>query len=142
MRSSRSVLMIARVPLYSRLVAPWFRRVMDPLLPVERFTSADRRIVFIIWAAGVVQGFAQSQASATLPFTRAGLGLSEGEMSLLLGIARLAAFAALPLGWIGDHRGRRRPLLVSVTLVVAGGTLAGLAPEAWPFGAGQEFLRN
>jgi MFS family permease len=115
---------------------------MDPLLPVERFTSADRRIVFIIWAAGVVQGFAQSQASATLPFTRAGLGLSEGEMSLLLGIARLAAFAALPLGWIGDHRGRRRPLLVSVTLVVAGGTLAGLALESWQFGTAQAILRT
>jgi MFS family permease len=115
---------------------------MDPLLPVERFTSADRRIVFIIWAAGVVQGFAQSQASATLPFTRAGLGLSEGEMSLLLGIARLAAFAALPLGWIGDHRGRRRPLLLSVTLVVAGGTLAGLALESWHFGTAQAILRT
>ncbi|HSJ83924.1 MAG TPA: MFS transporter [Acidimicrobiia bacterium] len=115
---------------------------MDPLLPVERFTSADRRIVFIIWAAGVIQGFAQSQASATLPFTRAGLGLSEGEMSLLLGIARLAAFAALPLGWIGDHRGRRRPLLISVTLVVAGGTLAGLALESWQFGTAQAILRT
>jgi MFS family permease len=115
---------------------------MDPLLPVERFTSADRRIVFIIWAAGVVQGFAQSQASATLPFTRAGLGLSEGEMSLLLGIARLAAFAALPLGWIGDHRGRRRPLLLSVTLVVAGGALAGLALESWQFGTAQAILRT
>jgi len=134
--------MIACKPPYSRLVAPWFRRALDPLLPVERFTSADRRIVFIIWAAGVIQGFAQSQASATLPFTRAGLGLSEGEMSLLLGIARLAAFAALPLGWIGDHRGRRRPLLISVTLVVAGGTLAGLALESWQFGTAQAILRT
>jgi putative MFS transporter len=134
--------MIARVPLYSRLVAPWIRRLLDPLLPVERLTVADRRIVFIIWAAGVVQGFAQSQASATLPFTRVGLGLSEGEMSLLLGIARLAAFAALPLGWIGDHRGRRRPFLWSITLVVAGGTLAGLAVESWQFGTAQAILRT
>ncbi len=134
--------MIARVPLYSRLVAPWLRRVLDPLLPVERFTAADRRIVLVVWAAGVIQGFAQSQAAATLPFTRAGLGLSEGEMSLLLGFARLAAFAALPLGWLGDHRGRRRPLLLSFTLVVAGGTLAGLAIEAWQFGTAQAILRT
>jgi hypothetical protein len=61
------------------------RRVLDPLLPVDRFSRADRKVVFVIWTAGVIQGFAQSQASATLPFTRAGLGLSEGEMSLLLG---------------------------------------------------------
>ncbi len=135
-------MMIARVSPYPRLVAPWMRRAIDPLLPVDRFSQADRRIVFIIWAAGVVQGFAQAQASATLPFTRAGLGLSEGEMSLLLGIARLAAFAALPLGWIGDHRGRRRPFLWSMTLVIAGGTLAGLAMEAWQFGTAQAILRT
>jgi len=134
--------MIARVPLYSRLVAPWLRRVLGPLLPVERFTSGDRRIVFVIWTAGVIQGFAQSQAAATLPFTRAGLGLTEGEMSLLLGIARLAAFAALPLGWLGDHKGRRRPFLWSLTLVIVGGTLAGLAFEAWQFGTAQAILRT
>jgi MFS family permease len=134
--------MIARAPLYPRIVPSWMRRVLDPLLPVGRFSRADRRIVFIIWAAGVIQGFAQSQASATLPFTRAGLGLSEGEMSLLLGMARLAAFAALPLGWLGDHRGRRRPFLLSVTLVIAGGTLAGLAFEAWQFGTAQAILRT
>jgi MFS transporter, putative metabolite:H+ symporter len=134
--------MIARVPLYSRHVAPWMRRTIDPLLPVDRFSPADRKIVFIIWTAGVVQGFAQSQAAATLPFTRAGLGLSEGEMSLLLGIARLAAFAALPLGWIGDHKGRRRPFLWSLTLVIAGGTLAGLALESWQYGTAQAILRT
>ena len=134
--------MIARVPLYSRLVAPWLRRVLGPLLPVDRFTSGDRRIVFVIWTAGVIQGFAQSQAAATLPFTRAGLGLTEGEMSLLLGIARLAAFAALPLGWLGDHTGRRRPFLWSITIVIIGGTLAGLAFEAWQFGTAQAILRT
>ncbi|MET0697742.1 MAG: MFS transporter [Acidimicrobiia bacterium] len=130
------------MPLYSRLVAPWLRRVLGPLLPVDRFTSGDRRIVFVIWTAGVIQGFAQSQAAATLPFTRAGLGLTEGEMSLLLGIARLAAFAALPLGWLGDHKGRRRPFLWSLTIVIIGGTLAGLAFEAWQFGTAQAILRT
>ncbi|HEU4320787.1 MAG TPA: MFS transporter [Acidimicrobiia bacterium] len=118
------------------------RRVLDPLLPVDRFTSLDKRIVFIIWVGGVIQGFAQSQASASLPFTRAGLGLTEGEMSLLLGLARLAAFAALPLGWLGDHRGRRRPYLVAMTLIIAGGTLAGLVFEAWQFGVFQAVLRT
>ncbi|HZD22851.1 MAG TPA: MFS transporter [Acidimicrobiia bacterium] len=118
------------------------RRTLDPILPVGRFTSADRRIVFIIWVGGVIQGFAQSQAGASLPFTRAGLGLSEGEMSLLLGLARLAAFAALPLGWLGDHVGRRRPYLIAMTLVVAGGGVAGLVFEAWQFGVAHAVLRT
>jgi len=118
------------------------RRVLDPLLPVGRFTPLDRRVVLIIWVGGVIQGFAQSQASASLPFTRAGLGLSEGEMSLVLGIARLAAFAALPLGWLGDHRGRRRPYLIAMTLIVGGGTLAGITFEAWQFGLAHTVLRT
>ncbi|MDX1469555.1 MAG: MFS transporter, partial [Acidimicrobiia bacterium] len=118
------------------------RRVLDPLLPAARFTAADKRIVWVIWVAGLIQGFAQSQATVTLPFTRTGLGLSEGEMSLLLGLARLAAFAALPLGWLGDHRGRRRPLLLAVTLVVVGGAAAGLALDAWQFGVLHGILRT
>lgn len=118
------------------------RRALEPFLPVGRFTKLDRRVVFVIWIGGVIQGFAQSQASASLPFTREGLGLSEGEMSLLLGLARLAAFAALPLGWLGDHRGRRRPYLVAMTLVVAGGTIAGLAVDAWQFGVFHAILRT
>jgi MFS family permease len=115
---------------------------MDPLLPVGRFSPFDRRIVFIIWVAGVVQGFGQSQASASLPFTRVGLGLSEGEMSLMLGLARLAAFAALPIGWLGDHRGRRRPFLIAMTLVVIGASFAGLTFEAWQFGLSHAVLRT
>lgn len=118
------------------------RRALDPFLPVDRFTALDRRLVFVIWVAGVIQGFAQSQASAGLPFTRVGLGLSEGEMSLLLGLARLAAFAALPIGWLGDHRGRRRPYLIAMTLVVIGGSFAGLVVEAWQFGLFHALLRT
>lgn len=118
------------------------RRVLDPFLPVDRFTPLDRRIILIIWVGGVIQGFAQSQASASLPFTRVGLGLTEGEMSLLLGLARLAAFAALPLGWMGDHRGRRRPYLIGITFIVIGGTAAGLVFEAWQFGVFQALLRT
>jgi MFS family permease len=116
--------------------------MLEPLLPVSRFTAGDRRLVAIVWVAGVIQGFAQSQASASLPFTRAGLGLTEAEMSLMLGLARLAAFAALPLGWMGDHRGRRRPFLIAVTLVVVGGAVAGLAVEAWQFGMSHAVLRT
>lgn len=120
----------------------WIRRVIDPLLPVDRFSPSDRRITAIIWAAGVFQGFAQSQAGSTLPFTRVGLGLTEGEMSLILGIARLAAFAALFLGWLGDHIGRRRPFLWSFTIVIAGGSVAGLAFEAWHYGLAQAVMRT
>lgn len=118
------------------------RRVIELMLPVGRFDKHARRVVAIIWLAGLFQGFAQSQASATLPFTRAGLGLSEGEMSLLLGFARLAAFGALPLGWLGDHIGRKRPFLWAMTLVLGGATISGLVFDAWQYGAAQAVVRT
>ena len=63
-------------------------------------------------------------------------------MSLMLGLARLAAFAALPIGWLGDHRGRRRPYLIAIALVLVGGTFAGLVFEAWQFGLSHAILRT
>lgn len=118
------------------------RRAIEPMLPVGRFDDHAKRVVAIMWLAGVFQGFAQAQASATLPFTRAGLALSEGEMALLLGFARLAAFGALPLGWLGDHIGRRRPFLWAMSLVLGGAAIAGLAFDAWQYGVAQAILRT
>src|SRR5690606_19439585 len=63
-------------------------------------------------------------------------------MSLIIGLARLAAFAALPLGWFADRHGRRRPFLIGVALVLAGGTLAGTAMAAWQFGLFHAVLRT
>ncbi len=120
----------------------WLRRLLTPILPVDRFTRRDRWIVFVIWTAGVAQGFAVSQASATLPFTREGLGLSEGEMSLLLGLARFGVFLALPLGWLGDRVGRKRPLIWSMALVLGAGALSGLAQHPWQYGMGQTLVRG
>lgn len=117
------------------------RRILEPLLPVGSFDRNARLLVAIMWLAGLIQGFAQSQAATTLPFTRAGLGLSEGEMSLLLGFARLAAFGALPFGWFGDHMGRKKPFLWALALILFGGTIAGLVLEGWQFGVAQGILR-
>ncbi len=117
-------------------------RLLRLVMPVDRFTPADRRVTLVIWTAGLVQGFAQSQVSATLPFTRVGLGLDEAEMSLLIGLARLAAFAALPLGWLADRRGRKRPFLIGVLLVLGGGALTGAVVESWQFGLTHAALRT
>jgi AAHS family 3-hydroxyphenylpropionic acid transporter len=111
-------------------------------LPTARFTTADRWMVLVVWSGGLIQGYAQSQASATLPFTRAGLGMTEGQMSLILGLARLAAFAALPLARIADRSGRRRPLIWALLIVVVGGAGAGLAVDGWHYGLAQALMRT
>ena len=118
------------------------KRILRPILPIDRFGKGDRAVTITVWMAGLVQGFGQAQASASLPFSRAALGLTEGEMSLLLGLTRLGGFIALPLAWYADRHGRRKPFLLSLLLIVVGGAVTGLAFDAWQFGIAQAVLRT
>ncbi len=106
------------------------RRLIRFITPVKGFTVADRRLLFLMYVTGVVQGYAQTQAVNTLPFARLSFGLSEADMSQVLAIARIGALLAIVFSTIGDRRGRRRPFLVAfVLLFVATGATA-LAPNA------------
>lgn len=111
------------------------------LLPVDRFTPHDRTVALTMWAVGVVQGFGQAHASATLPFTRAGLGLSEAEMSAVLAFTRLASLGALVFAFVGDRWGRRRPLLGAYLLLLLGNGAAALSSTPTGFAAAQSLVR-
>ncbi|MGH8875693.1 MAG: hypothetical protein ACRDVM_10650, partial [Acidimicrobiia bacterium] len=89
------------------------RRLLRRVMPLQRFTDSDRRVAFMMWAAGIAQGFAQAQATATLPFSRQAMDLTEGEMSQVLAITRLATFGALAFSAVADRTGRRRPFLAA-----------------------------
>lgn len=98
------------------------------LFPTDRFNPHDRAVALVMWTVGVVQGFAQAQPASTLPFIREALGLTEGEISALLAIARLLSLGAIAIAMVGDRRGRRLPLLGSyILLVVATGATALIA---------------
>ncbi|MGH8959094.1 MAG: hypothetical protein ACRDVK_10535, partial [Acidimicrobiia bacterium] len=92
--------------------------LFDPILPSDRFGPSDRALTVTMWLVGFVQGFTQAQPAATLPFTRAGLGLSQAEMSSLLAWARLGSLLAVALSIWADRAGRRRPLLTAYALLV------------------------
>lgn len=108
-------------------LSPVSSRLLKPLLPRAPFTPEDRWVVLLMWLAGVMLGWSQGEASALVPFTRAALEVSEGGMSLILAIARLAAFAAILFGALADRIGRRRPLLVALGLLVVCNGLSALA---------------
>ncbi|HKX73902.1 MAG TPA: MFS transporter [Acidimicrobiia bacterium] len=114
---------------------------MRLLLPVDRFNPHDRAVALTMWAVGVVQGFGQAHPSVTLPFTRAGLGLSPAEMSAVLAVARLASLAALVFAFVGDRRGRRRPLLAAYVLILAGNGLAAASSSPAGFTVSQSLVR-
>jgi MFS family permease len=103
--------------------------------------TAERSAALLMWLVGVFQGFAQSHASATVPFTRSALGLTEGEMSLVLAVTRIAGFGALAFTAWGDRRGRRLPFLVAFTLITGASLLTAFTTTPWQFAAAQGLLR-
>lgn len=111
------------------------------LFPTDRFNPHDRAVALVMWTVGVVQGFAQAQPSATLPFTRDALGLTEGEMSALLAIARLLSLGAIAIAMVGDRRGRRLPLLGSFALLVVATGATALSTGPWGFATTQGLVR-
>lgn len=101
------------------------RNVLRLVLPADRFEPPDRAVTFLLWLAGIAQGFVTVQAVNTLPFTRATFGISEAEMAGLLAWIRIAAVAALVFSVLGDRRGRKPPFLIAfLTMTIMGFTTA------------------
>jgi len=118
-----------------------FRRLVASLFPFDRLQPSTRYLVFLMWLVGVLGAFAGSQASSTIPFTRASLGLSEGDMSLVLAVARYAGIAALAFSWWGDRSGRRKPFLAAFVLLVTATAGTAFVTTGWEFAALQALTR-
>jgi MFS family permease len=99
-------------------------------------------VILTMWLVGLMQGFGQAQPAATLPFTRAALGLDEASMSSLLAWARLGAVVAVGLSIWADRQGRRRPLLTAYGLLVVASAASGLTTSALGFGGAQAIVRG
>ncbi|HJR91055.1 MAG TPA: MFS transporter [Acidimicrobiia bacterium] len=115
--------------------------VLRPFLPRQPLTSSDRWVIALLWATGMAMGWSQSQASTLLPFTRLDLGVTEGGMSLILGLARLAAIGAVLLGMAADRIGRRRPLVIALTLLLLANGASALATGPLAYGLAQSIAR-
>ncbi len=80
-------------------------------------------------AAAYVQGYAQAQATNTLPFARLSLGLTPGEMSQILAITRIGSVLALAFSFYGDRRGRRVPFLLAFVLLILANVATAFVPN-------------
>lgn len=114
---------------------------MRALFPFGRFDPQARSLVFLMWLVGVLASFAASHASSTIPFSRVSLGLSEGDMSLVLAVARFAGVASLLFSWWGDKAGRRRPFLVAFAILILATAATATVNTGWQFGALQAVTR-
>ena len=99
--------------------------------PASAYRPEDRRLLGLMYIAGLFQGYAQTQAVNTLPFVRIDFGLTEADMSRLFMIARVGALVAVVCAVLGDRRGRRGPFLFTylALLLATGATSLAFFPN-------------
>lgn len=117
------------------------RSVFLGLFPLRSLIPEERRLVYLLWVMGILQGLAQAPLSTLVPYTRVGLGLTEGQMSLVLAVTRLASLGAVAFSWWGDRTGRRKPFLVAYGTMVVASLLTAVAPSPVWFTTAQGMSR-
>ncbi|MDH4117650.1 MAG: MFS transporter [Acidimicrobiia bacterium] len=117
------------------------RSLFRSLFPFGDLEPPERRLLTLMWLIGVFQGMAQAPLSAILPFTRVGLGLSEGQMSFVLAVTRVASLGAVVFSVWGDRGGRRKPFLAAMAVMLVGSGLTAVSPNATWFTVSQSLVR-
>ncbi|MBT8213913.1 MAG: MFS transporter, partial [Acidimicrobiia bacterium] len=113
------------------------RSLRPPVSP----SLGDRRILFLMALAGIVAGYGGAVITNTLPYSRAGLDVTEGQMSLILAIARIVSLGAVVFSISGDRRGRRSPFLIAFAMLPLANIATAFAPNAAFFAAFQSVAR-
>ena len=111
------------------------------LSPTDRFTVADRRIVFLLGIVAFVAGYTGSAMVHTLPYARLTLELSEGTMSLIFAGVRAASLLGVVFSIAADRRGRRQPLIGAFILLAAGSLLTAFVPVPAAYAVSQSAVR-
>jgi MFS family permease len=106
---------------------------VQSLFPFRLLSGEDKKLLMVVGGIGVLQGYSQAHLSALVPFTRAALVVSEGGMSAILSVTRLASLGAVAFSLWGDRTGRRRPYLAAILLLIASTTLTAATRSAAEF---------
>jgi len=110
----------------------WLRRV--PLLSSgPPLTRAQWRLLGVVGAANLFDGYALGIFGLALPQIQAGLGVEEGQVGALSAVVRLGVIPAFFITMLADHIGRRILLLVTVLGFTATTFFTGLAQDVYQF---------
>ena len=112
-----------------------------PTAESRAFTSLDRRILFLMSIVGFIAGYAGSQMPHTLPFARASLDLTEGQMSAIFAAVRAASLLGVLFSMRADRSGRRKPLLAAFALMAFGSLATAFIPSLPAFIISQAAVR-
>ena len=111
------------------------------LNPTNPFSTADRRIVFLLGIVAFIAGYGGAQMAHTLPFARLSLGLTEGNMSVVFAIVRAVSLTAVGFSIAADRRGRKDPLIIAFGLMSLGSLLTAFVPTTVAYVVAQSVVR-
>lgn len=105
------------------------------------FTTADRRALFLMSLVAFFAGLAGTSISHTLPFARASLGLSEGDMFAVFAITRAASLIGILFTIRADRDGRRTPFIAAFAMLIVGNAATAFLPGVAAFAVAQSVTR-
>lgn len=105
------------------------------------FTARDRRALFLMSLVAFLAGLAGTTISHTLPFARASLGLSEGDMFWVFAITRAVSLIGIAFAIYADREGRRKPFIAAFILLISGNAATAFLPGAAAFAITQSMTR-
>jgi len=106
------------------------RRTLSPPEPISRREFVILGLFAII---ALTQGWSGAALTHALPFAQEAFGWSDARVFDVLATVRAASLLALALSWYGDHRGRRRPLLIAFVLLPLGNLATALFADPVSF---------
>jgi MFS family permease len=90
------------------------------LAPPQKISRREAVILGLFAIVALTQGWSGAAITHALPFAQDDFGWSDARVFDVLATVRAVSLLALALSWYGDHRGRRRPLLVAFVLLPLG----------------------
>ena len=111
--------------------------------PADRLSPRAATVLGALCAISLFDGYLGTLITQTLTYVADGFGI-EGDRTqgVTLAVVRLAILLALPLVALADRRGRRRILLVAVTMGVLLAAATAASPSIVWFTAAQTFARG
>ena len=95
-------------------------RLRRTLSPPEPISHREFVILGLFAIIALTQGWSGAAITHALPFAQDAFGWSDARVFDVLATVRAVSLLALALSWYGDHRGRRRPLLIAFILLPLG----------------------
>ena len=95
-------------------------RIRKTLSPPEPISRREAVILGLFAVVALTQGWSGAAITHALPFAQEHFRWSDAKVFDVLATVRAISLLALALSWYGDHRGRRRPLLIAFVLLPLG----------------------